>query len=92
MSLPLPKAPELELTITEDAKMWLVNRTSNHKTLDAGELCGFNVGTFEDVVTGAALSTCLAYSALLTMPGLQDLLRTSRAASSHGCLSRMPAL
>ena len=42
---------------TSSGGLWLVNRGTNDVELGAGEMFGFNVGTFTEVAAGAGSTT-----------------------------------
>ena len=46
------KDPGLEVAITTMEGVWLLNRGSNKVQLSAGELYGFNTGTYIEVPAG----------------------------------------
>ncbi|CAL1129527.1 unnamed protein product [Cladocopium goreaui] len=55
---PLAREPNLELVLTSAGSLWIVNRTTNRIDLAAGELFGFNTGTFIKKLTTVAEAMC----------------------------------
>lgn len=48
----LLREPKLEICASTTGALWLINKGTENITLDAGELFGFNVGSFVEVSAG----------------------------------------
>ena len=49
---PSATCANVQVYVTSDDKIWLVNRTTEEQSLEPGELFGFNLGSFEDIPAG----------------------------------------
>lgn len=64
----LAREPQIQIVLTSLGSLWLVNRSGNDIVLPAGELFGFNTGTFQEVPSGLDLvNTVLATWVCLKM-------------------------
>ena len=45
----LPREPGVHMVLTSTGSVWLLNKQTTAIDLSAGELCGFNVGTYVEV-------------------------------------------
>lgn len=52
----LAREPTIQVVCTTLGSLWLLNRTTSKVELKAGEMFGFNTGTFIEVPPGRALA------------------------------------
>ena len=50
--------PRLPAVLTNSYDLWLVNEGETNAEIQAGELIGFNVGSFKEFALGAAAGSC----------------------------------
>lgn len=54
-----PRSPAIKICVTDTMDMWLVNDTDTMAELKAGELVGFNVGSFKEIALGTVAGKTL---------------------------------
>lgn len=55
-SATLSREPAVTLVLTSSGSVWLLNKQTTAIDLTAGELCGFNVGSYQEVASGVGLT------------------------------------
>lgn len=48
----MAREPELQVAWTTTNGFWILNKSSESKTLKAGELFGFNIGSWVEIASG----------------------------------------
>lgn len=47
------RAPSTKICLTNEMDLWLVNEGSSEAEIDAGEIMGFNIGSFKEIALSA---------------------------------------
>jgi hypothetical protein len=64
-SAKLAREPDLQVVLTSMGSLWILNRTTEKKTISAGELFGFNLGAYVEVPAGPGFENgCLPKHAI----------------------------
>ena len=53
-----PRLPAVKICLTNSYDLWLVNEGETNAEIQAGELIGFNIGSFKEIALGATAGSC----------------------------------
>ena len=72
---PIAREPELHVAWTTTNGFWVLNKSSESKTLGAGELFGFNIGSWVEIASGQNIGLKLC---IFLTPSLKNIVRKTQ--------------